>query len=108
MSEDKDRSTVDKEQQLEAYAKMLGEAPKRRNLPEMSKDKKELVERILHYRNLKNDFTLSKARRIEIENLSFECYERILALCDGDTDLVCRLLGERKPTREKTEDVLEP
>ena len=108
MSEDKDRSTVDKEQQLEAYAKMLGEAPKRRNLPEMSKDRKELVEKILNLRIVKEDFTRSKRERINAENESFEAYEQLLALCDGDVDLLKRLLGERHPHRTKEENVLEP
>jgi hypothetical protein len=108
MSEDSDRSTIDKEEQLEAYAKMLGEKPKKPNLPEMSKDKKELVEIILYCRNHKDDMALSHAKRVEIENFSFDCYEKLLALCKGDSWLVCSLLGNRKETRVKDTDVLEP
>lgn len=107
MSEDRDRSFVDKEEQVETYRKLLGENRKRR-LPEMSEDKKELAESILNLRIVKNDYTLSKATRIKAENLSFEYYEKLLTLCDGDSDLVCRLLGDRKPHRVKDTDVLEP
>lgn len=108
MSEDNERKTIDREEQLEAYAKMLGEKPKKRNLPEMTPDKKELVEKILWCRNHKDDMALSLRKRIEIEDFSFDCYENLLKSCDGDSDLVSRLLGERKPHRVKTEDVLEP
>ena len=108
MSEDSERSTQSKEEQLEAYAKMLGEKPKKPNLPEMTPDKKELVEKILRLRIVKEDFTRSKRERINAENESFEAYERLLALCDGDVDLLKRLLGERHPHRTKEENVLEP
>jgi len=102
MSEDNDRLMIDKEELLETYRKLLGET-KRKSLPEMSKDKRELVEKILNLRIIKEDVTLSRAIRIKAENLSFEYWEKLNSLCDNDTDLVCRLLGERKPTR----DVLE-
>jgi hypothetical protein len=107
MSEDNERKTIDKEEQLETYAKLLGET-KRKRLPEMAKDRKDLAERILDLRIVKADYTRSKRERIEAENESFECYERLLALCDGDSDLVKRLLGERLPHRVKDTDVLEP
>jgi len=92
MSEDSDRSLVDKEELLETYRKLLGETRKRRNLPEISEDKKILAEKILSLRNVKDDVTLSRAIRIKAENLSFEYYECLLTLCDGDTDLVSRIL----------------
>jgi arginyl-tRNA--protein-N-Asp/Glu arginylyltransferase len=107
MTEDSDR-LIDREEQLETFRKLLGETPKKRSLPEMSKDKKELVERILNLRIVKEDFTRSKRERINAENESFEAYERLLALCDGDVDLLKRLLGERHPHRTKEENVLEP
>jgi len=91
MSEDSDRSLVDKEELLETYRKLLGETRKRRNL-EISEDKKELAEKILSLRNVKEDVTLSRAIRIKAENLSFECYERLLGLCDNDTDQISRIL----------------
>lgn len=108
MTEDRDRNLIDKEEQIEAYAKMLGETPKKRNLPEMTPDKKDLVDKILWCRNHKDDMALSHAKRVEIEDFSFDCYEKLLALCDGDSDLVKRLLGERLPHRVKDTDVLEP
>jgi hypothetical protein len=103
MSEDNERSTIDREEQLEAYRRLLGEV-KEKKLPEMTPDKKELVERILRLRKVKEDYSRSKRERIEAENLSFEAYEKLLALCDGDSDLVARLLGSRRPYPIKTED----
>jgi len=107
MSEDSDRSTIDKEEQLETFHKLLGET-KRKPLPEVSADKKELVERILRLRKVKEDYSRSKRERINAENESFEAYEQLLKLCDGDSDLVARVLGSRRPYPIKTEDVLEP
>jgi len=107
MSEDRDKSLVDREEQMETFRKLLGET-KRKPLPEVSKDKKELVEAILNLRIVKADYTRSKRERIDAENESFECYERLLALCKGDSDLVKRLLGERLPHKIKDTDVLEP
>jgi succinate dehydrogenase flavin-adding protein (antitoxin of CptAB toxin-antitoxin module) len=86
---------------------LLGET-KRKPLPEVSADKKELVEKILNLRIVKEDFTRFKRERVNAENESFEAYEQLLALCDGDVDLLKRLLGERHPHRVKETDVLEP
>jgi hypothetical protein len=99
MSEDRDPSLADKEELLEIFRKMLGEG-KKRTLQEMTEDKRKLVENILNLRIVKNDYTLSKAERLRAEDFSFECYEKFLFLCDGDSDLVKRLLGERKPIKE--------
>jgi len=98
MSEDRDRSLLDKEEQLEEYGKLLHET-KKKKLPEMSADKKKLVERILNLRIVKEDYSLSRRERINAENESFEAYEQLLALCGGDVDLVARLLGSRRPFR---------
>jgi len=92
MSEDSDHSLVDKEELLETYRKLLGETRKRRISPEISEDKKELAEKILTLRTIKEDVTLTRATRIKAENLSFEYYECFLGLCGGDTDLVSRIL----------------
>jgi len=98
MSEDRDRSLLDKEEQLEEYGKLLHET-KKKKLPEMSADKKKLVERIVNLRIVKEDYSLSRRERINAENESFECYEQLLSLNGGDADLTARMLGSYRPFR---------
>jgi len=103
MSEDRDRSLLDAEEQMEEYGKLLHET-KKKKLPEMTPDKKKLVERILNLRLVKADYSLSRRERIDAENLSFELYERLLALNGGDADTTARQLGSPRPYPIKTEE----
>jgi len=55
-------------------------------------EKAELVKAVHYFDWKKRDYQFSQAERLEAEDKSFDAYEKLLSLCDGDTDLVQRLL----------------
>lgn len=60
-----------------------------------SKTKAELVSEIKYWNNIRdNKWDYTKEQRLHAEDKSFEAYEKLLHLVDGDSRLVATLLGE--------------
>lgn len=58
--------------------------------------KRELVAVIQMADQMKYSGDFNRNDRLKAEDYSFNAYEELLGLCDGDTDLVARLLGQSR------------
>ena len=65
------------------------------------KKKAELITKIRLLNNIKEDTEHTRKFRELAEDESFKAYEELLQLCDGDKDLVARLLGQKEWIQEK-------
>jgi hypothetical protein len=66
-------------------------------------EKAELIRAVRYFNWKKRDYQFSQAERLEAEDRSFDAYEKLLSLCDGDTDLVQRLLHGKSKTQVNRE-----
>ena len=56
----------------------------------------ELVMKITLLNRIKEDEEYDRKLRLRAEDESFTCYEELLQVCDGDRELVSRLLGQKE------------
>jgi hypothetical protein len=61
----------------------------------------ELVIKITLLNRIKENEEYDHKLRLRAEDESFECYEQLLQICDGDRELVSRLLGQKEWFEEK-------
>lgn len=64
----------------------------------------ELIFLIRFNNRVKEDSDYGRQTRIFAEDESFRCYEELLSLCGGDTQLVSSLLNQKDWFREKHEE----
>jgi len=79
------------------FVKGLKELKEKKSLSEM-----ELIEGIHRLNAIKNDhWDFTKEQRLEAEDKSFELFEKLLRLCDGDHMLMNTLLGNKDWFRKR-------